>query len=686
MKNWRRVLSRILISAVLSTLICLLFIEKQYPYTGSLAHSKPFIHTNQTDYFDLNEDGKTERISYTMKVPNLTSVLVYEWDDGLIDQINLRGSPLKRSRLHTGDYNGDHHSEIYLFTHIADTLFLNVLDPYSLDDNKILKTARIDGCRMINGEPWYTVTGTQMADMNGDGMLEFYFSVVAGFTLSPRNLFCYDLVNDTIYRSPHAGAGPRGFLRSHDLDRDGSPEMWGRVSAFGNIKDSLTPYSDKSAWLMVFSHELDFEFEPIEFPGFGSMVDAQVMETNNEQILVVLKTYKGNLDTLHNEILLVDPRGNIIKQKRFPGQIANNTPFFYIQKMQIFVHDFNGNLYVFDKDLELLNILEREWFKAEIAGGCSFPMQSESLFYVTKDGYLCITDMDQNVLAKVAINISPAALVSIASISNQKIPNGIHLRTDSNELTIALVQNPRRNFIYYYWLSIFTTILVFIYLIQILQIRQEKKKQEIEKRLRTLQLQSLKSQMNPHFIFNALNSISAMYMKGNTLKAEKFLNRFSRMIREVVDSSDRVFVTLAEEMEFVRNYLELEKIRYGDNFSYSIHIPDDCKGTELPSMCIHSFAENSVKHAFPDKKKLMKIEIKATRRERMLKIEIRDNGVGFGNAENPDDRKGRGMQIISEILQSYTKASGKKIHYTSQNIGSEEKPPEGSLINLFIEK
>ena len=186
MKNWRRVLSRILISAVLSTLICLLFIEKQYPYTGSLAHSKPFIHTNQTDYFDLNEDGKTERISYTMKVPNLTSVLVYEWDDGLIDQINLRGSPLKRSRLHTGDYNGDHHSEIYLFTHIADTLFLNVLDPYSLDDNKILKTARIDGCRMINGEPWYTVTGTQMADMNGDGMLEFYFSVVAGFTLSPR--------------------------------------------------------------------------------------------------------------------------------------------------------------------------------------------------------------------------------------------------------------------------------------------------------------------------------------------------------------------------------------------------------------------------------------------------------------------------------------------------------------------
>ncbi len=404
MTKWKRVLSRILISAVLAVLICLLFIEEQYSYIGTLDKSVPFLFTDQTDYYDLDQDGKTERIRSLMKVSNLTSVLIYEWDNDLIDQVNVPGSLLKRSRLHTGDFNGDKRSEIYLFTNIGDTLFLSVIDPYSISDNHLLARTRIDGCQRLNGEAWYMITGKQFADMNGDGVLEFYFSIVAGFTLSPRNLFCYDLVNDTIYKSPLAGTGPRGLLNSHDLDDDGSPEFWGIVSAFGNYQDSIIPYTDMSAWLMVFSHDLEFEFEPIEFPGFGSIVDAQVMEADEEHALVTIVSYKGNVDSIHNEILLISPRGKILKRKKLPDRISNGAPKFFVRDGSIFLYDLEGKLFIFDSDLELIRTLEKDWFRGVISGRCNFPGQSDAFYYLTDDGYFYLTDLDHHVLARMVFN------------------------------------------------------------------------------------------------------------------------------------------------------------------------------------------------------------------------------------------------------------------------------------------
>ena len=603
----------------------------------------------------------------------------------LIDQANVKGSLLPWSLLYAGDYNGDGLSELFLFTHSGDTLWLNVLDPFAGSDQLIARKI-IPGCRLFNGEAGYKITTGHLGDANGDGSLDFYFSIIAGFTLSPRRVYCYDIANDSLYDSPLAGAGPRSSFQCGDLDDDGTNEYWGKVNAFGNFGDSLVPWSDMSSWLMVFSHDLQFEFEPLEFPAFRSAVDARVLtKEDGTKELVVLRTYDGDIDSIHNEILLVSPQGKIRKREKLPFPIRPGTPVFYIRDQQIAIYDRQGKQYVYDGDLEPVDMLERDWFQKGFTGMIEFPEGKKSLYYITSGGWFYLTDLDHRILARLDLDISTTFVVKLSRVSTDDMQSGFHLKSTGFEQTLALEPNPGRYLVYLYWFAIFLFFLSFIYLVQIFQIRQERKRYEHEKQLRTLQLQSLKSQMNPHFIFNALNSISAMYMQGNSKKADRFLTSFSRMIREVVDSSDRVIVTLREEMDFVENYLELEKIRYGENFRFSFDIPEDCQDVELPSMCIHTFVENSVKHAFPDKLQTMQVEVIARKMDNMVKVQIRDNGIGFGNAGNPSGRTGRGMKIVSEIIRNYARASGRKIHYTYQNVGSGDQLVEGSLVELFME-
>ncbi len=685
-----RIILRILISAILATLLCLLFVDRGYRYSSTVVSVKPRNIDRENYYFDLNGDGRSEKALVFKSGKEITSLILYEWDDDLIDQINIGGKKVKRADLFSGDYNSDKKSELYLFSYLGDTLFLNVIDPYSTS-NQVIRRKQIEGCKTGGGVAEYRITGSVMEDRNGDGIKEFYFAINAGFSLSPRNLFCYDLITDSIFISQDAGTSPNYSLRSDDLDGDGFLEIWGESNAYGNFGDSVVPYSDRSAWLMVFSHTLDFKFEPVEFEGFGSIVNADVLELQGEKKLVAFRTYRGNTDTIESELCLVDMNGNIEKRVDLSHFDLRNRPEFYTYNREISIYDATGRIIVFDQNLEFQKIIEKDWLKGHFLGRLRLTDNTEVLGFITDDVILRITDMGFRVLAEISLSHLSTPNVFMYQVNNKSAPEGLLIKTTDSELLISLIPNPLQYIIFLYGVIIFMSIYAFVYVIQVVQIRQEKKKAEVEKRLRTLQLQSLKSQMNPHFIFNALNSISAMYMKGDSVKAQKFLNSFSRMIREVVDSSDRVIVTLKEEMDFVRNYLELEKVRYGENFSFQIAIPEDCQGTELPSMCIHAFVENSVKHGFPDKSGEMLIEIKAIRNQDQVALYILDNGIGINGNEFRYGRKGRGLEMVSGILKSYTSISGKSIHYSIRKLNENDsemhgsgKLETGSVIELLI--
>ncbi|AWA30232.1 hypothetical protein HYN48_09140 [Flavobacterium magnum] len=155
---------------------------------------------------------------------------------------------------------------------------------------------------------------------------------------------------------------------------------------------------------------------------------------------------------------------------------------------------------------------------------------------------------------------------------------------------------------------------------------------EAEKKITDSELKALKSQMNPHFIFNALNGIQEQFMYGDKLKANEQLSNFTYLTRQILEVSGRKQISVALEMELLTKYLELEKMRFASDFSYSVSASDaiDPDYHTVPPMILQPFVENSIKHGLLHKQGARKItvyfDIDPT--ERYLICSVEDNGVG----------------------------------------------------------
>jgi len=675
-----RILLRILFSAGMALLICVLFIEKPEKFRMEVLSSKPFEYNRQYYYPDLDGDGKHEKALYYKTGKSRSSLILYDHDGDLWEQYNMEGEIIARSRIFTGDHDFNGTSEIYLFTYSGDSLFLHVIDPFN-PSAPFLARHLIKDCRTMNGEANYNIDGSAMEDLDGDGYLEFYFSVNARFTLQPRNIYAYNPERDTLYKSPVSGSGPRYDFRSGDLNGDGTIEIWGESTAYNNFRDTSFPFPDHSAWLMVFSHKLGFEFDPIPFQNFGTIIHTRPLDTENGLKLVTLKTYRGTIDSIRNEMILTDLSGRILLRKSLPGLQSMTTPSLFVHQGQVFVNAAEEGVLVLDDSLRIIRTktgdhLSGSWCaNVPVSGGQHF-------LYLSGDGKLWLVDPDLRARGSVGLNDPATEAMGVDFFSHAGVENGILLKTRRAEHEISVDLNPSRFHIYLYGASIFVALYLFVYLIQAVQIRHDRRKQEQQNALRTLQLRSLKSQLNPHFIFNALNSISAMYMKGDRERADAFLRNFSRMIREVVDSSERIEVTLEEELGFVEKYLALEQVRYGSHFKYSVEVPPACNSWKIPSMCVFNFVENAVKHAFPDKNADMRIDIGAGYTTDTGFILIRDNGVGISQTGPAAGTGGRGIRMVDDILRAYNRLSHTSFVYSVRDLKKQGEGQSGTEVEI----
>ena len=143
-------------------------------------------------------------------------------------------------------------------------------------------------------------------------------------------------------------------------------------------------------------------------------------------------------------------------------------------------------------------------------------------------------------------------------------------------------------------------------------------------------LSSIKSQMNPHFIFNALNTVQSYIYTNNKENASLYLGKFSELTRNILDMSNKEKVTLAEEIRALQLYVELEQLRFEDKLSYSFDI-DKNISTEtitIPSMLIQPYVENAIKHGLMHQKDLWKLLISFSLKDNSIEVIIDDNGVG----------------------------------------------------------
>lgn len=141
-------------------------------------------------------------------------------------------------------------------------------------------------------------------------------------------------------------------------------------------------------------------------------------------------------------------------------------------------------------------------------------------------------------------------------------------------------------------------------------------------------LASLESRVRPHFLFNALNSAIALIPE-DPRRAEDLLERLCALLRSSLDAQARL-VPLGDELRVAGDYLEIERVRFGDRLSYLIDVPDELRAVEVPAFAIQTLVENSVKYAVSPRKQGARIEVRARREGDRIAIDITDDGPGFG--------------------------------------------------------
>jgi two-component system sensor histidine kinase LytS len=147
------------------------------------------------------------------------------------------------------------------------------------------------------------------------------------------------------------------------------------------------------------------------------------------------------------------------------------------------------------------------------------------------------------------------------------------------------------------------------------------------------ELKALRAQINPHFLFNTLNTLAEM-ARGQP-ETERTILNLARVFRYALDSTRRDMVALAEEIDFIRSYLEIEAERFEQKLNYQIEAPEDLRETRLPPMLIQPLVENALKHGIGPKIEGGTVRIAAARTERGVRVTVSDDGVGFdlGSAE-----------------------------------------------------
>ena len=201
---------------------------------------------------------------------------------------------------------------------------------------------------------------------------------------------------------------------------------------------------------------------------------------------------------------------------------------------------------------------------------------------------------------------------------------------------------------------------------------------EIDHHLVTLELKSLQSMMNPHFIFNALGSIQNFLLQNKTGEAGLYLSQFARLIRQNMNALNEPLINLDEELDRLTNYLDLECLRLAGKFTYQIETGNgfDPEEVSIPSMIIQPFIENSIWHGISSLEDKGFISILfSLENEKSLRVVIEDNGIGMRKAMEFESKGDKHLKLGMEMTKKRLDLLGRKYN-VSTHVGFSEAFPD----------
>ena len=184
-------------------------------------------------------------------------------------------------------------------------------------------------------------------------------------------------------------------------------------------------------------------------------------------------------------------------------------------------------------------------------------------------------------------------------------------------------------------------------------IERARREAQLVKQLVEAELRTLRAQINPHFLFNSLNSIAAL-IAAEPQAAEQMIVRLAKIFRHVLTYHDRPFSSVKEEISFLETYLEIEKVRFGERLQVNIDVQESVAQLSLPTLILQPLVENSIKHGLGPKIGVNQLTIRACKQTDYLELTVEDNGVGASGPKKFSARNwtGFGLRNVEERLQT----------------------------------
>jgi two-component sensor histidine kinase len=631
---------------------------------------------------DLNSDSITELI-YTGRGAPYYYIAVKDLNNHLYDQWNLPDSLSNGiSETFTGNYDNDNYGEIYIFTNNYDSLFLNInemLEPDGVKRTHLFIT-RIG---YLNGEVLSELYPAGFYDEDGDGYKELYFSISSAFRTGPRSVYRLNINNMELDSGKMTRSVPL-YAEMYDTDKDNKPEIFGLMSASGNYRAN-EPWSDSSTWFMVYNDDLDFEFDPVEFPGFANGL--QIRYYND---CYALLHWTGGTDTsfIRSGIMLFDINGRKVKSKSFEdiGLCASVQPFLLTDTSMDNIIIAGNKLLVLDRNLSIKRtvdspfISEYQVYKTDINND----YLPEVILYSPSEEKIAVYNKKLKLEGVKTVGFSVAKM-SFSYYNSKDVKHRLSVKAGDRVFFLSKLDNRYFWFDYLTYAGIYIFFLGFIFFVRKINTLQIVHRENLKQRLVTLQLQGIKSQLDPHFTFNTLNSVASLIYLEDREAAYDYLNKFTILLRSMLNDAERIYRRLNEELEFVQTYLELEKLRFGDKFDYRINIGEGITlREEVPKLVIQTFAENAVKHGILPSEAGGLLRVSVNKSDDYLKISIEDNGIGRERSAGQSTSTGKGLKLTFEFYEILNQINNKQIRYTITDLHNNSGEPSGTRVDVFV--
>jgi LytS/YehU family sensor histidine kinase len=218
---------------------------------------------------------------------------------------------------------------------------------------------------------------------------------------------------------------------------------------------------------------------------------------------------------------------------------------------------------------------------------------------------------------------------------------------------------------------------------------KEVEQSEINNRLNKLEIKALRAKMNPHFIFNALNSIQHLIIEKDEDAALYYLNKFSKLIRKVLDKASESKIELSEEVNILKNYIELEALRFDAPFNYEIYVDQSLldEHIEIPYLLIQPFVENAIHHGLIHKDDGGQLNIKIMEQGDNIFISVEDNGIGRSASKalkgNNPDKISYGISVTKERLELMAQKAHSET-FKILDLYDNLKKPAGTRVEIKI--